>query len=93
MDSSQKKIFTGDTDGNLQVYNYSNGAILRKLDSHKSFISQLIFCPQSKCIISASWDSLLNVHDELDFNKKGRSVLRSTSRFVINKTRSDNSQP
>jgi WD40 repeat protein len=81
LDGGKKKIVIGDTDGNIQVINYSNGAVLRRLDPHKSVVSQLIYCNDSKSIISASWDTMINIHDELDSNKKGRSTLRTISGY------------
>jgi WD40 repeat protein len=69
----------GDTKGIIRVLNYSSGAPLRTLDPHKSAVSSLIYCEDSSCIISSSWDSIVNIHDELDTAKKGRSVIRNIS--------------
>ena len=75
----KRKIFVGDTEGRIRVLNYSNGAILKKLDPHRSVVSKLIYCDDSKCLISSSWDNTVNIHDELDTYNKGRSTLRSMS--------------
>lgn len=77
LDSNQRKIIVGDTEGIIQVLNYSNGAILRRLDAHTSVISELIYCSETSSVISASWDNSVAVHDELDSEGKGRSVLRT----------------
>ncbi|PRP89527.1 hypothetical protein PROFUN_00791 [Planoprotostelium fungivorum] len=77
MDPFHKKIIVGTTEGSIMVLNYSNGALLRKLDCHNSVVSELIHTPEIGIIISASWDHTINIHDELDTEKKNRgSILR-----------------
>ena len=83
LDDGQKKIVVGDTDGNVLVLNYSNGALLRKLYPHKSLVSQIIYCRDTRNIITSSWDATVNIHDELDGLKKGRSVVRTMSGYAF----------
>ncbi|GAB5362922.1 hypothetical protein AAMO2058_000840100 [Amorphochlora amoebiformis] len=79
LDEAMRRIFIGDHDGNIRIINYSNGALMRDLDSHEGEVSDIVYAKLEgqSTILSASWDMTVKKH--ADRNVK-RSTLRQMKR-------------
>lgn len=90
LDSMCKRFFMGDVDGNVGVYNVTNGALLKSLSKHKAEIIALTWGSEKakssekmgkvQFIISASIDNCIKVHEDREL---GESELIRT--FEISK--------
>eukprot|EP01105_Mastigella_eilhardi_P006752 TRINITY_DN182_c0_g1_i5.p1 TRINITY_DN182_c0_g1~~TRINITY_DN182_c0_g1_i5.p1 ORF type:complete len:991 (-),score=210.84 TRINITY_DN182_c0_g1_i5:311-3283(-) len=65
LDSRQRKIIAGTSDGSVMIINYGNGALLKTLTPHQSEVSFVAPTSHNNMYFTASWDTNLNVHDEL----------------------------
>ena len=98
MDSSYKRIFLGDNNGNIKCFNLKNGKFLKDLDSHdNSEISFLIHSQLLEKVISASIDNTIKIHDDkelnesllikefkiLNYNIKSMVLMENLTRLVI----------
>jgi len=72
-DSRYRRIFVGTHDGQIQVFNFSNGSFMNKLDSHGAEVTNLKYSNKTKTIISTSWDDTVVIHTD-----PGEKDLRST---------------
>jgi len=69
LDGRQRRIIFGNHEGEIKVYNYNNGAYMKKLDSHSREVTELLYCDSTKEIISSSWDKTVVCHvDKLNIN-------------------------
>jgi WD40 repeat protein len=68
LDDRKRKVILGDEKGNIGVFNYANGALMKKFHPHNGEVSHLIYCDATKAVISVSGsgDRFITVHDELD---------------------------
>jgi hypothetical protein len=80
LDDRRRKIIIGDTKGHVQVLNYANGALLRTLEPHTAEVSGMLYAA-GKSVITFSWDSKVNIHDEFGSHTKS-SVIRSVHWYV-----------
>lgn len=74
LDTKGKRFIMGDMDGNVGVYNVTNGALLKSLTKHKSEIISIIHAegkPPStvEYIISASIDNNIKIHDDKELGE------------------------
>mmetsp|Transcript_34205 Transcript_34205/g.54990 ORF Transcript_34205/g.54990 Transcript_34205/m.54990 type:complete len:1075 (+) Transcript_34205:3-3227(+) len=76
IDASMRRIFVGDHQGDIRIINYSNGAVMRDLDSHESEVSSLVHTvlDGQTVVLSGSWD--MHVKKHLDKKNVKRSTLR-----------------
>jgi hypothetical protein len=54
----------GDMEGFVGVYNVNNGALLKALSRHKAEIIGLIHSEKFECIVTASADNVIKIHDD-----------------------------
>jgi len=64
-DNREQRLFVGEENGNVGVYNCLTGALLKKLDPHEADVCALSYCPFSKCIVSASWGGRVRIHHDI----------------------------
>ena len=74
LDSKGKRFIMGDMDGNVGVYNATNGALLKTLTKHEAEIISLIHAEPKlpgtlDLIISASIDNNIKIHDDKDLGE------------------------
>ena len=53
----------------MQVFDYVNGAHLKKLHCHSKEVPALLYCPIDKAVLSCSWDRAIVMSDETDPDK------------------------
>lgn len=66
MDDRQRKFLLGDHAGNIYVFNYTSGALMKTLDPHDAEVSKITYCQGHKILLSVSWDRSIVLHNELD---------------------------
>lgn len=78
LDSKGKRFIMGDTDGNVGVYNVTNGALLKTLTKHKGEIIFLIHAESQsdtnekskiEYFISVSVDNNIKIHDDKELGE------------------------
>lgn len=74
LDTKGKRFIMGDMEGNVGVYNVTNGALLKSLGRHKAEIISLIHAegkaPSTlEYIISASIDNNIKIHDDRELGE------------------------
>jgi WD40 repeat protein len=74
LDDRKRKFILGDDQGNICVFNYMNGAMMKSMNQQGGEILKLIYCMESKAVLSLAADKAIVVHDEMD-PEKG-NVLR-----------------
>lgn len=79
LDARQRKLFVGDQQGKIRVYNYVTGAYMKSMSPHNEEIISMCYSGSRRLLISAT-DRTVLVHDE-----------RSTQQTYIsqNKTTAD----
>ncbi|KAL1523030.1 hypothetical protein AB1Y20_017992 [Prymnesium parvum] len=63
-DDRERKLILADHKGSMRVINYSNGALMKRMQSHTAEVSQLLYVPSRQHIISTSWDRNIMLQDE-----------------------------
>uniref|UniRef100_A0A7S0ZUV4 EF-hand domain-containing protein n=1 Tax=Noctiluca scintillans TaxID=2966 RepID=A0A7S0ZUV4_NOCSC len=63
VDDRGQKVFVGDHDGEIWVYNSTTGCVIKKMTAHSKEVSGLLYCGDRN-VISVSWDTHIFVHDE-----------------------------
>jgi len=71
LDFRQRKFILGDHDGNLNCFDFLNGANMKDFAydisdgrAHLTEISKLAYCDEHATVISVSWDRTICIHDE-----------------------------
>lgn len=64
-DDRRKKLFVGASDGTIACLNIFNGAEMKTLHKHSHEVSSLTYVPLQRVVVSAGWDHLVLVHDDL----------------------------
>jgi eukaryotic-like serine/threonine-protein kinase len=70
-DSSTLLTGAGYTDSNIRLWDAHSGAARRSLDGHRSWVSDLIFTPDGKNLISSSGDQTIRLWDWSTFKPAG----------------------
>ncbi|GMH66778.1 hypothetical protein TrRE_jg1548, partial [Triparma retinervis] len=85
LDDRQRKFILGDVNGNMNVYNYSNGALMKKFPPFEdgATVANLVYCGHAKCVIAASINGNIRIYDELD--PENCIVLREFDHNYIHK--------
>jgi len=65
-DDRQRKFFLGDSAGNITCHNYINGSLMKEFEAHQDQVTQLVYCDEDKCLLSASWDRSVCIADDMD---------------------------
>ena len=86
LDDRQRKFILGDVNGNMRVYNYSNGALMKKFPPFEdgATVCNLVYCGHAKCVIAASINGNIRIYDELD--PENCIVLRDFDRNYIHQS-------
>lgn len=63
-DDRLRKLLVADHAGHIVVINYQNGALMKAMQRHSSEVSALLYVPNHRHVLSASWDRKLLVQDE-----------------------------
>ncbi|GBG27765.1 WD repeat-containing protein wdr-5.1 [Hondaea fermentalgiana] len=73
LDFRKRKFITADQKGKVTVFNYLNGSLMKDnaLAPHENEISCMVYGPEDKIIISASWDKSIRIYDETLPNQLG----------------------
>ncbi|KDO35228.1 hypothetical protein SPRG_00073 [Saprolegnia parasitica CBS 223.65] len=73
LDSQCRKFIVGDHEGNVRVFDYLNGALMKAFAypetndrAHLGEVARLVYCNAYRSVISASWDTTVCIHDESD---------------------------
>ena len=66
LDDRQRKFFVGDANGRVTCHNYLNGVEMKEFESHDSEVTCLLYVDEDKCLVSASWDRAVCIHDDMD---------------------------
>ena len=64
VDDLQRRIYVGCTDGAVYCLNYSSGAIMCRLQVHRTEVSALAYHPTMKAVVSGSWDASVCLSDD-----------------------------
>ena len=65
LDRRHRKFVTADLAGSVSVYNYMNGALMKRASLlHSKEISCMVYCEADQCIVTSSWDRSWKVLDE-----------------------------
>ena len=73
-DNKERRMFLGDSQGNIGAYKVQNGARIKEYISHKDEINMLEFWDDYKFLISCGWDGRVKLHDDSRSDEIG--VLR-----------------
>eukprot|EP00698_Gefionella_okellyi_P016802 TRINITY_DN4837_c0_g1_i1.p1 TRINITY_DN4837_c0_g1~~TRINITY_DN4837_c0_g1_i1.p1 ORF type:complete len:989 (+),score=200.34 TRINITY_DN4837_c0_g1_i1:54-3020(+) len=65
-DDRRRKLIIGTHSGEIECFNYSNGATMKSFQSHSAEVSCLLYCDAAKIVITGSWDKTVRIHDELE---------------------------
>ena len=66
LDDRQRKFFVGDAKGRITCHNYLNGVEMKEFESHASEVTALLYVDMDKCLVTASWDRSVCIHDDMD---------------------------
>ena len=66
MDHNQKRFAIGDNTGEVKIYNYIIGIVMKTLTPHTGEIVSIIFCDSLKRIVTGSNDCVIYIHDDKD---------------------------
>ena len=74
LDDRERKFILGDVAGNMSVYNYSNGALMKRFPPFDdgATVCDLIYCGHVKCVIASNIYGNIRIYDEF-VSKAGAS--------------------
>ncbi|CAG9329654.1 unnamed protein product [Blepharisma stoltei] len=64
MDDKYRKMYIGDSQGHVYTFKIKNGARIKEFKQHTGEVTNLLFWPEYKYLISTSWDCRVRVHDD-----------------------------
>lgn len=71
VDSRQRKLYLGDSLGNVVSVNIKNGARIKKFLKHSDEVTSLLYWEKNKFLVSSSWDGKVRIHDDSKSESKG----------------------
>ena len=80
MDKNQKRFAIGDNFGEIKIYNYLIGLLMKKLSPHNGEIVSVLFCEKDKKIVTGSSDCFIYIHDDKDLYST--QLLRTIPEFI-----------
>ena len=83
LDSRQRKLLVGTHKGEVLVFSYMTGALMKRFQQHASDVSGIAYCHGDKCIITTSWDRRVQICDEEPMGA-GHELICPTLRSVTN---------
>ena len=72
LDDRQRKFIIGTVTGSIGVYNYSNGALMKKFPPFEASgmgggaVTDLVYCSHAKVVIASCVSGNIRIYDELD---------------------------
>ena len=64
VDDLQRRIYVGCTDGSLYCLKYSSGAIIQRMQVHRTEVSAMAYHANTKGLVSGSWDASVCLSDD-----------------------------
>ena len=83
LDSRQRKLLVGTHKGEVLVFSYMTGALMKQFQHHSADVSDIAYCHGDKCIISVSWDRRIQICDEEPMGQ-GPNLVCPTLRSIDN---------
>ena len=82
LDGRRRKLIVGCVGGGVYALNTFNYKVVKPLPRHKGDISGVIYCIEDNTVITAGWDGVINVCDELipDGDGEKQGLLRRIRR-------------
>jgi WD40 repeat protein/Ca2+-binding EF-hand superfamily protein len=82
LDGRRRKLIVGCVGGGVYALNTFNYKVVKPLPRHKADISGIIYCIEDNTVITAGWDGVINVSDELipDGDGEKQGLLRRIRR-------------
>ena len=71
LEKRKRKLFIGDSEGELISINILNGIKMKHFSPHKTYVSALDYFTEGKKFMSASWDGTIKIHDDASNNDMG----------------------
>lgn len=71
LDNKKRKLYLGDSKGRVLTFKVKNGMKIKEFKSHAGEVTNLLFLPDFKYLISCSWDGKVHVHDDSEGGEKG----------------------
>mmetsp|Transcript_25721 Transcript_25721/g.45135 ORF Transcript_25721/g.45135 Transcript_25721/m.45135 type:complete len:913 (-) Transcript_25721:3141-5879(-) len=71
VDSRQRKLYLGDSQGRVVSINVKNGARIKKFLKHSDEVTSLLYWEKNKFLVSSSWDGKVRIHDDSKSDPKG----------------------
>ena len=75
LERRKRKLFIGDTEGDLLSINILNGLRMKHFSPHKKYVSALDYFSEGKKFMSASWDGTIKIHDDSTNNDFGMQLF------------------
>lgn len=92
LDDRKRKFVLGDAAGDIVVYNYMNGAAMKRCTATPhSPVAQLIYCDRCKSLLAAFNDGTIRVYDEADIETC--KVPRNARPYLLLLFHSDHAPP
>jgi hypothetical protein len=68
MDKEKKRFVIGDGKGDIRVYNYLNGVMMKELHSHQSEVTSIVISQKEGVIVTAAInDKTIFIHSDKNF--------------------------
>lgn len=83
VDSFGRKIFIGTLQGDISVFNYSNGLPLRTCKSHSTEITAIVCNNPDRALISCSLDNLMRIHCEIPTSSRNGELSMGYEMKVV----------
>ena len=65
-DSSMKRVYLGDANGQISCFNMSNGDLIKSFSNHQNEITNLIYSGKSNLLISFSLDGVIKFQNDIE---------------------------
>ena len=75
LERRKRKLFIGDTEGELISINIMNGLKMKSFAPHKKYVSALDYFSEGKKFMSASWDGTIKIHDDSSNSDTGLQLF------------------
>ncbi|KDO20774.1 hypothetical protein SPRG_13526 [Saprolegnia parasitica CBS 223.65] len=64
LDARERKFVLSTLGGDVLVFNYLNGALLKSFPRHSGQVSCMLYCKEDEVVLTASWDRSLRLYDD-----------------------------
>ena len=78
-DDRKRKFIVANQKGEVNIFAFMNGRLMRKLAPHSQEVSCVSYCAENKCVLTASWDRSIRVYNDTDpdANEPTREVINA----------------